>query len=88
MSKPRLEAKLRTNAEFPAISAFLKAVGMDFTLHNPPGKGHPYIDIRLPHGGEPLRHYINCTPKGGGNPKGALSKLRRALREAGYDLGH
>lgn len=87
MSRSRLHNKLRTNEEYAAITKFLGAVGLRFVLHSPTGSGHPFLDIDLPHGGEPLRHHINSTPRGNGNPRAALSKLKKALREAGYDLG-
>lgn len=85
-SKCRIVQKLRQNAEYPVICGFLDKVGMAFTTHAPLGKSHPFITIRLPDGREVI-HHINCTPKGGGNPSQALSKLRRKLRENGYDLG-
>lgn len=87
MSRTRLHAKLRQNDEYPAIKKFLGQIGFTHTLHTATGSGHPFILINLPHGGEPLRHLINCTPRGGGNPKAEISRLRRALRAAGYDFG-
>ena len=86
MSKPRLEVKLRRNDEYPAITGFLDKVGFSYVLHRPTGKGHPFIRIRLPGGGD-LDHYINSTPKANGNPRAALGKLRRALRAVGFDIG-
>lgn len=86
MSKPRLQVKLNRNDEYPAITGFLGKVGFSFVLHNPPGKGHPFIRIKLPDGGD-LDHFINSTPRGNGNPRAALGKLRRELRAVGYDLG-
>lgn len=86
MSKPRLQTKLRQNSEYPTITGFLEKIGFDYVLHNPPGKGHPFIRIRLPNSAY-VDHYINSTPRGNGNPRAALSKLRRALREVGYDIG-
>jgi hypothetical protein len=86
MSKPRLHVKLKQNSEYPAITGFLSKVGFRFELHAPTGKGHPFLRIRLPDGHD-LDHYINSTPKGNGNPRNALCKLRLALRNAGYYLG-
>jgi|GEM_PF-2959919 len=86
MSKPRLHIKLSKNAEYPAITGYLEKVGFCFELHNPTGKGHPFIRIKLPDGRD-LDHFINSTPKASGNPRAALGKLRRALKGVGYDLG-
>ena len=85
-SKSRIGNKLRQNDEFQAIKKFLKAVGFRFTAHPPTGSAHPYILIDLPNG-QTLKHSVACTPKGGGNPSGALAYLRRKLREAGFDVG-
>lgn len=86
MSKPRLQIKLQQNAEYPAITGFLEKIGFSYVLHGPTGKGHPFLKIRLPDG-RFMDHFINSTPRANGNPKAALSKLRRHLREFGYDLG-
>lgn len=86
MSKPRLHVKLKKNDEYPAITGFLDKVGFAFVLHGPTGKGHPFLRIRLPDGRE-LDHYVNSTPNANGNPRAAIGKLRRALREVGYDIG-
>ena len=85
MSKPRLESKLRQNAEFPAVTGFLNKIGFKWQLHGPTGRAHPFLTITLPDG-RMKKHHINSTPRNGGNPKAALSKLRRKLREWGYDL--
>ncbi|WP_126975587.1 hypothetical protein [Frigidibacter oleivorans] len=85
-SKSRIEQKLRQSDSYRAIAAFLDALGWRFETHGPSGHGHPYLMIRLPCGGM-LRHTIACTPRAGGNPKGALSHLRRVLRDHGYDVG-
>lgn len=85
MSKSRLHVKLHQSDEYPALRRYLDKVGFHHTLHTPTGKGHPFIMISLPHGGQ-VKHHINCTPHCS-NPKGALARLRRALRRAGYDLG-
>ncbi len=82
----RIAAKLRQNDEYQAITRFLGKVGLRFTAHPPTGSQHPYILIQMPDGTE-FRHSVACTPKGGGNPSGALAYLRRKLREAGYDVG-
>jgi hypothetical protein len=86
MSKPRLATKLRQNAEYPAITDFLDKIGFRHELHGPTGKGHPFLRIDLPDG-RSIDHYINSTPKANGNPRAAMGKLRRALRDAGYDIG-
>lgn len=86
MSRMRIEAKLRQNDEYKAISRFLDKVGLRFTAYAATGSSHPFIIIDMPDGTE-FRHSVACTPKGGGNPAGALSYLRRKLREAGYDVG-
>lgn len=86
MSRMRIEAKLRQNDEYKATARFLDKVGLRFTVHPATGKQHPFILIQMPDGTE-FRHSVACTPKGGGNPAGALAYLRRKLREAGYDVG-
>lgn len=85
MSKPRLAAKLRQNSEFPAMTAWLDRIGFAYELVPPKGHGYPHLSIRLPDG-RVVQHYINITPKSGGNPRAALSELRRTLRGVGYDL--
>lgn len=86
MSRFRLVARLRTNADFKALSAFLDGLGLAWSIERPTGKGHPALLIELPNG-ELLRHTVTCTPRGGGNPLGAIAYLRRAMRAAGYDPG-
>lgn len=86
MSKSRLHAKLRQNQEYPAITGFLNKIGFAYALNKPTGHGHPFLSIRLPDGRN-LDHSVNCTPWGNGNPRAAISRLRRALREVGYDIG-
>jgi len=85
-SKIRITAKLRQNDEYRAICRYLEGQGLTHTAHPATGSAHPYIIIDLPDG-QTLRHSVACTPKGGGNPSGALAYLRRKLREAGYDVG-
>lgn len=85
MSKPRLAAKLRQNAEYPAMVAWLRRIGLHFELVPQTGHGYPHLLIKLPDG-RMMQHYINITPKNGGNPKAALAELRRAMRAKGYDL--
>lgn len=86
MSKFRLGAKLRQNDEYPAITGYLKKVGFAWRLNDKRGNGgHPYLTIWLPCG-KAVEHHINCTPRANGNPRAALAKLRRCLRDNGYDL--
>lgn len=81
MSKFRLAAKLRQNAEFPAITGYLDAVHFRWRLNDRRGNGgHPFLTIFLPDGRE-IEHHINSTPRNSGNPRAAISKLRRALRD-------
>ena len=85
-SKCRIAAKLRQNAEYPAVTKFLKSIGLRFTTHPATGSGHPFLMIVLPDGRE-IRHSIACTQKGGGNIGRAMTSLKRQLRSEGYDVG-
>lgn len=82
MSRMRIEAKVRKNADFQAIKRYLNDIGLRFETHRPTGKGHPFIRIDLPGGGT-LDQFITCTPRGRSNPDAYVSKLRRALISAG-----
>jgi len=54
----------------------------------PTGKGHPFLVIESPTGGQPCRYPIACTPNGHGNNARKIAKLRRQLRALGFiDLG-
>lgn len=86
MSKFRLGNKLRQNMEYPAITGYLDTIAFAWRLNDRRGNGgHPFLTITLPCGRE-IEHHINSTPRADGNPKAAISKLRRALRAHGYDL--
>lgn len=86
MSKLRLSNKLRQNDEYPAITGYLDKIHFRWKLNDRRGNGgHPYLTIYLPDGRE-VEHHINSTPRNGGNPKAALSSLRRVLRAWGYNL--
>jgi hypothetical protein len=78
MSRSRMVNKLRTNDDFKAITAELDARSLPYEVSKPTGSGHPSILITMPNG-DVLRHHVTCTPRGGGNPRGALAFLRRAL---------
>lgn len=82
-SKQRIGNRLRQNADFNAIKNWLNAADLPFTVHPPTGKGHPYIIITM-HDGTEFRHIVACSPRAGGHQAGAISHLRRKLREAGY----
>lgn len=84
MSRMRITARLRQNADFRAVADYLDTACLAWRIEPPPGKGHPLIFIDLP-SGETVRHTIACTPRGSGNPAGAIAFLRRVLRAAGYD---
>jgi len=85
-SKVRITNKLRQNDEYRAITSLLDRVGMPYAVFPATGSAHPFMLIDLPDGTQ-LRHSLACTPRGGGNKRGALAYLRRKLREAGFDVG-
>ena len=82
MSRMRIKAKVRKNADYQAIEEFLNGTGLDWQLHPPTGKGHPYITIDKP-GHETMRHTIACTPKGRISAQRSVSSLKRKMQEAG-----
>ena len=86
-SKQRIGNRLRQNADFNAIKNWLNAADLPFTVYSPTGKGHPYIIIITMTDGTELRHIVACSPRACGHPVGAISYLRRKLREAGYIEG-
>lgn len=82
MSRYRLSARLRTNADYRAMTAFLDAQGLRWELVKPNAKGHPALRIQLP-GGMTLDHYIPSTPRGRCNATARVANLRRFLIDAG-----
>lgn len=83
MSRQRITAKVRTNADYQAYASFLDGIGLRFSVHKPTGKGHPFLLIEHPSGGEPLRFTIACTPRGKGSVERKVSHLKRELRKGG-----
>lgn len=84
MSRYRIVAKLRTNDDYKAVTAWLENACLAYRAVGAIGKGHPTLRITLPCGKE-VSHAITCTPSGGGNKRGAIAHLRRSLRKHGLE---
>lgn len=85
MSRQRISAKVRTNADYQAIGAMLDGLGLRWSVHPPTGKGHPFLLIESPQeGGEPSRYPISCSPRGYSSTAAKVARLRRHLRIVGF----
>lgn len=82
-SKCRMIQRVRTNADYQAITRHLDTLGLRHRVVPPEGKGHPALMIRLPSGDE-ARYTIACSPRGGLNSRARVADLRRFL--AGHGL--
>lgn len=82
MSRWRLEAKLRVNAEYKALTAWLTTHGYAWDVVKRNATGHPELAITLADG-RVLHQTISSTPMGGVNTSSRLARLKRALRSAG-----
>ncbi|TJZ85818.1 hypothetical protein [Paracoccus hibiscisoli] len=82
MSRFRLTAKVRKNADYIALSRFLDDLGLPHEVVQPNAKGHPALRITLPTG-TLMDHHIACTPRGWCNAPARVAALRRKLIEAG-----
>lgn len=83
MSRMRIEAKIRKNADFIALTRFLDCIGFRHDVHPPTGKGHPFLRIDLPDGRQ-IDFHIACTPAGHCNAGARVTRLRRRLADAGF----
>ena len=83
MSRMRIEAKIRKNADFIALTRFLETIGFEYEVFPPTGKGHPFLRIDLPNHRQ-IDFHIACTPAGHCNAGARVTRLRRRLAEAGY----
>lgn len=82
MSRMRITAKLRQNHCYRECVRLLDALGLDYSVHPPTGKGHPFIEVRDPGGGDPIRYHVATTPKTHSTGSKAVSNLRRKLEAA------
>ncbi|WP_333826872.1 hypothetical protein [Pararhodobacter sp.] len=82
MSRQRIGAKVRTNADFQAITRFMDGEGIAYELRAPEGKGHPILIITSADG-QKLRYPIACTPRGRCNTPARVASLKRFLRQHG-----
>lgn len=83
MSRPRIQQRLRRNDDFKAVTRYLDGAGVPWRAVLETRTGHPELVLTMP-GGAELRHKIACTPRSGGNAKGAVGHLRRVLTAAGF----
>lgn len=83
MSRQRITAKVRVNADYQAMTAELDRLGLHWHLQAPTGKGHPMLIIQKPMGGDPIRYPIACTPRGHSSIGAKVARMRKALRENG-----
>lgn len=88
MSRQRIEAKVRKNWCFQEATRLLDRHGLAWKLYPPTGKGHPYLLIDNPNGGEPIRMHMATTPKSRGTGRATLSGLRHKLIRAGVLKNH
>lgn len=78
MSRMRIEAKVRKNPDFVAMTTYLDSLGLEWSVQNPTGKGHPKLVILLP-SGSTYAHTMACTPRLNSPPAGKVAQLKRAL---------
>lgn len=81
MSRVRIQAKVRTNPDFCAVTAELDRLGLPWEVQPPRGKGHPTMTVEI--AGVRHRRHIACTPRQNTPSAAALVSLRRWLRERG-----
>ncbi|QCP84340.1 hypothetical protein EYE35_01200 [Cereibacter sphaeroides] len=81
-SKCRLIQRVRTNADYQALTRHLDTLGLRHRVVPPEGKGHPGLMIRLP-SGEEARFQIACSPRGGLNSRARVAELKRWLASRG-----
>ena len=72
--------KVRTNAEYQAITRHLDEVGLSYSVEPPTGKGHPALAITLTDG-RVVHYTIACTPRGRLNAKSRVAQIKRFLAE-------
>lgn len=85
MSRMRISAKVRKNADYLAVTAYLDSLGIEWTLQPATGKGHPFIQIDRPNFA-PFRFHLATTPKGWTKPSRVIGKLKKRMQNAGFDL--
>jgi hypothetical protein len=85
VSRDRITAKVRTNADFKAMTSWLDSQRLQWSVHAPTGKGHPYLMVERPKGGEPVKHSIACTPRQSVAAAAKVASLKRTLRAAGFE---
>ena len=83
MSKPRIIAKLRKNHCFQLCTRLLDDIGLAYEVHSPTGKGHPFLLIEHPLGGEQIKFLVAATPKSYATGPRSLASLRRKLEAEG-----
>jgi hypothetical protein len=81
MSRWRIGAKIRKNADFKAMTAFLDANRLSWEIADLNSSGHPVL--RITQGTATLDHVIAGTPKPRGDTKRKVASLKRALAAAG-----
>lgn len=83
MSRMRIITKLRKNTCFQLCTKLLDDLGLEWQVHPPTGKGHPFILIENPNGGDPIKHLVALTPKSYATGPRAVATLRRKLEAEG-----
>lgn len=83
MSRMRITAKLRQNHCYRECVRMLDALGLAYSVHPPTGKGHPFIEVQNPAGGDPIRQHVATTPKTHSTGNRTVTRLRRKLEAAG-----
>ena len=83
MSRMRIITKLRKNTCFQLCTKLLDDLGLTWEVHPPTGKGHPFILIEHPNGGEQIKFLVAATPKSYATGPRSVGNLRRKLESAG-----
>ena len=83
MSRMRIITKLRKNHCFQGVTRLLDSLGLRWEVHSPTGKGHPFLMVEHPHGGEDVRITLASTPAARSTGRSAVRLAKHRLREAG-----
>ena len=83
MSRDRIKEKVRKNWCFQEATRLLESLDLKFSVHKPTGKGHPFLLITHPTGGEAIRMHIACTPRSRSTGRSTIATLRHKLADAG-----
>ena len=83
MSRMRITAKLRRNECFKRCTQFLDDHRLAYEVCRPTGKGHPFLLVQHPQGGDPIKHLLALTPKSYATGPRSVATLRRKLEAAG-----